>query len=134
MKWFIASWFILIVNFAHSQTICYDVDSVVVYSVPLDINPKFSLQVEDIKNKYCKKIIIKDSILVNELLETLLIIEVFKRDDFSIDLRMIIEIHFQDIYTSINIDRNYFFVYNNILYTRNFKLIDWIDKYVTSAH
>lgn len=132
MKYFFVIGLTLIMKLAYSQTICFDVDSVLVYYVPWDIHPKFSLNENDIKIIDSSKKVFRDSVIVNELLKTQFKNEVFKKeDDFSIDVRMLIEIYFQNQYITISINDLGCYVFDKTLYMRNIELVEWINNYIT---
>jgi hypothetical protein len=131
MKWLLVLSLSFILKIAQCQTICFEIDSVLVYYIPWDAHSKFSLNEDDFKCINNKKLVFTDSMAIKELLTSFLRKEVFLKKEFSVDIRMLIEIYFNNKYIKIGIENSGFYVYSNTLYKRNKELIKWINKYIT---
>lgn len=119
------------------QTICFEVDSLKIYSLPWDLKTPLSLNEEGVKifakeNFTFSKIKTIDNAEIIE--EFLSILAIVKRDtlNLSIDGRLVIDFyHENSILSTFIISSDGYFTFDKRNYIRNSGIIRWIKSNIT---
>jgi len=115
---------------SYTQTICFNVDSVEVYSIPWKYHSKIGLSTGEIIGMNFQKNVFTDTAIINDLLiaikENILIIE----NSTYVDPRMEIVLYLEGIPAIISIEISGLYLYRGHVYNLNYELIEWINKNV----
>jgi len=119
-----------------SQSICLDIDSIVVEYLPWTFHSRISIQENDffsIKriNSGLKKKVITNSVAIKEFSN----IDLVRKNNISpiknIDVRMSIKVYASSYNTTILIDKSKMYYKNSTeVYTYSSLLFEWINKYI----
>src|SRR5690554_169692 len=122
------------VSNVNSQEFCFVIDNIKVNYIPLYYTSAFDADINLLK-RHGKHIVIKDSLILSEFSNIELIdkslINTRINEDYSLDLRMIIYVYFNNssFYIKLN-NVGFYSVFDEIIYLKNKELVSWIEKYV----
>ncbi len=119
-----------------SQSICLDLDSIVVYSLPLNLKTKISLspyEVRNFDNQWLQKTtLVEDSVVIGFLSCFVNQKELISTDSLSsIDSRIVFDLYSGGIFIlTISVDSVGFYKYLDKVYSSNKWLLLFIERYV----
>lgn len=117
-------------NFSFCQEFCSRADSIVVMYIPWDIITFMTVEEDGIRilsNK--NEIHFTDKNIISENLNCFS--NIYSNYEIELDCRMIIDIYLQTGRVTVLVDSFGCFTINGKYYSRDYKLVEWISKYVT---
>jgi|GEM_PF-2500844 len=124
--------FFFITNGLFSQELCFKIDSILVYSIPLETTSLIHIDKQEIKRLDSLSYNIKDSISLNKFTEFDLLKTSFYNKNKSIDTRVLVDVYTSSFGNIISIQLNkkgQYLIGNNYSY-ENLDLLNWINHVV----